>query len=182
MSMPVATLPLAPTLTRSRRPTPTSALCTVISPSVNGVPMWSSYSSGAAPVPPSPPSTTMKSGVTPSASIALQIARKSMREPRHSLKPAGLPPASSRIRAMNRTSSRGVENTRWYDGDTHFSPAGTPRASAISRVTLAPGSTPPMPGLAPWLSLSETILTWSSAAVSRNLSGSKSPSSVRAPK
>ena len=95
--------------------------------------------------------------------------RKSTREPRQSLKPAGLPPASSRIRATNSTSSRGVENTRWYDGDTHFSPFGTPRASAISWVTLAPGSTPPMPGLAPWLSLSETILTWSSAAVSREL-------------
>ncbi len=98
------------------------------------------------------------------------------------MNPAGLPPFSSRIRAMNSTSSRGVENTRWELGDTHFSPFGTPRASAISAVTLAAGSTPPMPGLAPWLSLSEVIFTWGSAAVSRNLSGSKSPSFVRAPK
>ena len=38
MSMPVATLPLAPIRIRSRRPVPTSALCTIISPSVSGVP------------------------------------------------------------------------------------------------------------------------------------------------
>ncbi len=180
--MPVATLPLAPIFTRSRRPTPTRALCTLSSPSVNGVPMWSSYSSGAAPVPPSPPSTTTKSGVTPSATIALQMPRKSERDPRQSLNPAGFPPESSRIFATNRTSSRGVEKTLCAGGDTHFSPLGTPLASAISCVTFAPGSTPPMPGLAPWLSLSETIFTWSPEAVSANFAGSKSPSSVRAPK
>lgn len=122
MSTPLVTLPLAPTLTRSRRPTPTSALCTVISPSVSGIPTWSSYSSGAAPVPPSAPSTMMKSGVTPSATIALQIASRSAREPRQSLNPAGLPPDSSRIQAMRCTSSRGVENALWYDGETHFWP------------------------------------------------------------
>ena len=68
------------------------------------------------------------------------------------------------------------------DGLTHFSPCGTSRISAISSVTLAAGSTPPMPGLAPWLSLSETHLTWSLAALSANMAGSKSPSLVRAPK
>ena len=59
-------------------------------------------------VPPSAPSTMMKSGVTPSASIALQVASTSTREPTHSLKPTGLPPANSRSRATNSTSSRGV--------------------------------------------------------------------------
>ena len=44
----------------------------------------------------------------PSSTIALQIASSSWREPTQSLKPVGLPPASSRIRAMKRTSSRGV--------------------------------------------------------------------------
>ena len=77
MSEPVATLPLAPSLIRPRRPAPTSALCTVIRPSVSGVPTWSAYSIGAAPVPPSAPSTMMKSGVVPSSTIALQIARNS---------------------------------------------------------------------------------------------------------
>ena len=90
--------------------------------------MWSSYSAGAAPVPPSEPSTTMKSGAVPSSTIALQIASSSWRVPTHSLKPAGLPPASSRIWAMKRISSRGVENTLWPGGLTHVWPWGTPRA------------------------------------------------------
>src|SRR6185295_9398793 len=34
----------------------------------------------------------------------------------------------------------------------------------ISGVTLAAGSTPPCPGLAPWLNLSSTIFTWLAAA------------------
>lgn len=113
MSAPVATLPLAPILIRSRSPVPTSALWTVMRPSVSGVPMWSANSSGAAPVPPSAPSTMMKSGVTPSASMALQTARNWRREPTQSLNPVGLPPASSRIAAMKPISSRGVEKTRW---------------------------------------------------------------------
>src|SRR4051812_6723240 len=62
MSEPTATLPAAPIFTWSRRPTPTRALCTAMRPSVSGVPTWSEYSSGAAPVPPSLPSTTTKSG------------------------------------------------------------------------------------------------------------------------
>ncbi len=55
---------------------PTSVLCTSSRPSCSGAPTWSVNSSGAAPVPPSPPSTTMKSGVMPVSSIAL-----AMREP-----------------------------------------------------------------------------------------------------
>ena len=53
-------------------------------------------SSGAAPVPPSLPSTTMKSGRISVSSIALQIARNSQGWPMQSLKPAGLPPDSAR--------------------------------------------------------------------------------------
>jgi hypothetical protein len=108
MSAPVAILPLAPTRTRSRRPQPTSALWTNSRPSVSGRPTWSSNSSGAAPVPPSAPSTMTKSGAVPSSSIALQTARNCTRDPTQSLKPTGLPPLSSRIRTRNRTSSRGV--------------------------------------------------------------------------
>ena len=109
MSKPVTILPVAPIFTRSRRPAPTSALCTRTRPSVNGMPTRSEYSSGAAPVPPSAPSTTMKSGVMSSSTIALQTARNSMREPAQILNPTGLPPLSSRMTPMNRTSSRGVE-------------------------------------------------------------------------
>ena len=55
-------LPLAPIFIRWRTPAPTSVFCTSISPSTSGVPSESENSSGAAPVPPSAPSTTMKSG------------------------------------------------------------------------------------------------------------------------
>ena len=55
-------LPLAPILIRCRMPAPTRVFCTSISPSTSGVPSESENSSGAAPVPPSAPSTTMKSG------------------------------------------------------------------------------------------------------------------------
>ena len=58
-------------------------------------------------------------------------------------------------------------------------PIGTPRVWAISALTLAAGSTPPWPGLAPWLSFSSIILTCSCAALAAKRSGSKRPSSVR---
>ena len=46
-------------------------------------------------------------------------------------------------------------------------PCATPRILEISSETLAAGSTPPCPGLAPWLILSSTILIWSSAGDAR---------------
>ncbi len=57
----VTILPLAPILNRSRTPAPMSVLRTTRRPSFSGDPRESENSSGAAPVPPSPPSTTMKS-------------------------------------------------------------------------------------------------------------------------
>ena len=60
----------------AQAPTPISALRTKTRPSRIGMPRWSANSSGAAPVPPSLPSTTMKSGRMPVSSIALQIAEK----------------------------------------------------------------------------------------------------------
>ena len=62
MSKAVAILPAAPILMRSRALMPISALWTKLTPSRIGMPRWSMNSSGAAPVPPSLPSTTMKSG------------------------------------------------------------------------------------------------------------------------
>jgi hypothetical protein len=97
----------------SRRFRPTSVLCTSSRPSCSGAPTWSVNSSGAAPVPPSPPSTTMKSGVMPVASMALQIANHSQGWPMQSLKPVGLPPESSRSRATNCSSSSGVPKALW---------------------------------------------------------------------
>jgi hypothetical protein len=78
MSEPVATLPLAPIRTRSRRPRTTNALLSIISPSVSGVTTWSSYSTGAPPVPPSDPSTMMKSGPVPSSTIAFADGQQLM--------------------------------------------------------------------------------------------------------
>src|SRR5262249_10347351 len=57
----VTILPLAPILNRSRTPAPTNVFSTVSSPSLSGAPRESENSSGAAPVPPSAPSTTTKS-------------------------------------------------------------------------------------------------------------------------
>jgi hypothetical protein len=96
--------------------------------------------------------------------------------------PVGFPPASSRIRATNRTSSRGVANAVCRDGLVTVTPTGTLRASAISGVTFAPGSTPPIPGFAPWESFSDTHLTASWAALSANCAASNPPSGRRAPK
>jgi hypothetical protein len=67
-------------------------------------------------------------------------------------------------------------------GETQSTPTGTPRAAAISGVTLGPGSTPPWPGLAPWLSLSSIIFTCGSRALAAKRSSLKLPSSLRQPK
>ena len=114
--------------------------------------------------------------------MALQMAMTSVRRPTHSLIPTGLPPASSRMRATNATSSRGVWKAECAAGLTQSRPCGTPRTAAISAVTLAAGSTPPIPGFAPWESLSDTHLTAAWAALSANRAGSNPPSGVRAPK
>ena len=108
MSKALITLPAQPRRMRARRFRPTSVLCTSSRPSCSGAPTWSVNSSGAAPVPPSAPSTTMKSGTMPVSSIALAIANHSQGWPMHSLKPVGLPPDSSRSRSMNCSISIGV--------------------------------------------------------------------------
>jgi len=46
-----------------------------------------------------------------------------------------------------------IAECRVSGGALAVHPTGTPRMAAISGVTLAPGSMPPRPGLAPWLSL-----------------------------
>ena len=107
----------------------------------------------------------MKSGVMPLRSIALAIANHSHGWPMHSLNPTGLPCDSSRRRAMNCIISSGLPNALCAAGEMQSTHGGTPRASAISGVTLAPGSTPPWPGLAPWLSLISIILTCGSQAL-----------------
>ncbi|MNY17441.1 hypothetical protein D3C86_1507600 [compost metagenome] len=144
--------------------------------------MWSVNSTGAAPVPPSLPSTTMKSGRMPVSSMALAMPMNSHGWPRQNLKPTGLPPDSSRSCAMKCIISIGVENAVWRDGDTQSSPIRMPRVSAISLVTLCLGRMPPWPGLAPWLILISIIRTCGVRACAAKRSGSKRPSLVRQPK
>ena len=76
----------------------------------------------------------------------------------------------------------GVENALCAAGETQSCHAGTPRASAISGVTLGAGSTPPWPGLAPWLSLISIIFTCGSRALAAKRCSSKLPSGWRQPK
>ena len=70
--MPVKCFPLAiraifdfDLSTGSLKPAPTKTAWAKLSPSTNGVPIELLNSGGAAPVPPSPPSTVMKSGYCP---------------------------------------------------------------------------------------------------------------------
>ncbi len=124
----------------------------------------------------------MKSGVTPVSSIALTMPMNSQGRPTHSLKPTGLPPERVRSRVMNAIISRGVEKALCCAGEMQSRPRGTPRVAAISGVTFAAGSTPPWPGLAPWLSLISIIFTASRRACCANRSGSNRPASSRQPK
>jgi len=140
---PVRILPDAITTTRLRSPSAVNALWTNIQPSRAGMPNEFANSSGAAPVPPSPPSTVMKSGVMPVSSIALQRARNSTRYPTHSLNPTGLPPERSRSRATNSSSPSSVENVECAGGEITVCHGVTPRIAAISSETFGPGSTPP---------------------------------------
>ena len=72
--------------------------------------------------------------------------------PTADLMPTGSPVASA-MRSMNSS----MPSTSWKAvcpaGLLQSTPTGMPRMAAISGVTLAPGSMPPRPGLAPWLSL-----------------------------
>lgn len=60
---------------------------------------------------------------------------------------------------MNCIISSGVAKLEWRAGEMQSSPSLTSRISAISRVTLAAGSTPPWPGFAPCDNLISIILS-----------------------
>ena len=67
-------------------------------------------------------------------------------------------------------------------GDAQSTPGSMPRISAISSLTLAPGSIPPRPGLAPWDSLISIARTGADATRSLSRARSKWPCSSRQPK
>lgn len=83
---------------------------------------------------------------------------------------------------MNCSSSTGVENAECFAGETQSCPIGTPRVAAISALTLAAGSTPPWPGLAPCDSFTSIILTCGDRAFSVKRCSSNRPWSSRQPK
>ena len=72
-SKPVATFPEAMIFTCLRIEKPFKASSTKANASRKGIPTELENSNGAAPVPPSPPSTVIKSGLIPVFTIALQI-------------------------------------------------------------------------------------------------------------
>mmetsp|Transcript_22206 Transcript_22206/g.75406 ORF Transcript_22206/g.75406 Transcript_22206/m.75406 type:complete len:252 (+) Transcript_22206:302-1057(+) len=171
---PVSTLPEAMTFTWSRSPAPLSVACTSVSPSDSGVPTELLNSGGAAPVPPSAPSTVMKSGVIPVLVIALTISTNSTGLPTQSLNPTGLPPESSRIFCRKCSIPSGESNALCLAGLLQ-SPSGghaSPLASAISSVIFALGSMPPCAGFAPWLSLSSIMRHCGLDALSLNIASS----------
>ena len=141
----------------------------------------SAKTSGAAPVPPSPPSMLTKSTPRPRPrAIAATRSSQNSRSPTADLMPTGSPVAS----ATSSTKSS-IESTSWKTrcrlGEAQSSPAGMPRISAISGADLrAPGSMPPSPGLAPWDSLISIARTGADATRSLSRARSKRPSRVAA--
>ncbi|CAM5577951.1 hypothetical protein RLIN73S_01712 [Rhodanobacter lindaniclasticus] len=175
-------LPEQITLMRWRRPRRISVFTSSGSASCSGSPTPSISVCGAAPVPPSEPSTMMKSGALsmPRWSTSSHSCSIQSMPPNTALKPVGLP-VSSRIWVIASISCGTLAMSRWRFGLCESSPTGMPRIAAISSVTLAPGSRPPMPGSAPWPSLMLTIFTCLCAQIAVSLSSSSLPSGVRTP-
>ena len=149
----------------SLSPKPTSISCTKTSPSRSGVPMEFENSTGAAPVPPSPPSTVIKSGVIPVFSMALQISTNSSFFPTHSLNPTGFPPESSLSFRIKYIISSAFEKAECDGGDSTSVCGLIWRIAAISSVFFTAGSTPPCPGFAPCESLISIIFISSLSAI-----------------
>ena len=122
----------------------------------------------------------MKSGPRLRRAISSASSTQKACWPTADLIPTGIRQASA-TRSTKSISSPTVENSAWWAGLATVMPTGTPRAAAISGVTLAAGRTPPRPGFAPWLSLISMARigarsTWATAA-----SRSKRPSGVPGP-
>ncbi len=147
----------------------------------NGRETESLNTSGAAPVPPSPPSMVTKS--TPRSRLDICAARSSqnVRSPTADLMPTGSPVSSASSSTQSSMLSTSL-NSACREGLMQSTPGRMPRIRAISSVTLAPGSRPPRPGFAPWLILISSARTGADATRSLSRSMSKRPSSSRHPK
>ena len=141
----------------------------------------SAKTSGAAPVPPSPPSIVTRSTPRPVSAISRTSSCQNDRSPTADLIPTGSPVSAASISTQSSIPSTS-ENSACRDGLTQSTPCGTPRVAAISAETLTPGSTPPSPGLAPWLSLTSSARTGADATVSLKRARSNRPFSSRQPK
>jgi hypothetical protein len=101
MEWPEIILPLHITRILSRISNLINVLFTKVGAGLNGIPTPSENANGAAPVPPSVPSTVIKSGKQFCRIISWQINSNSLVCPMHSLKPMGFPFANSRNKATN---------------------------------------------------------------------------------
>ncbi len=101
--------------------------------------------------------------------------------PTADLMPTGSPVSSPSISTKSSIESTSP-NTSCRLGDAQSTPALMPRISAISSLTLAPGSIPPRPGFAPCDSLISRARTGALATRSLSRDSSKWPSSSRQPK
>jgi hypothetical protein len=154
---------------------------TCAKPSLNGIATWSANTSGAAPVPPSPPSMVMKSGARPLCSICCTSSRQKLISPTALLIPTGSPVASA-IFSMKSSIELTSRNAVCASGEMQSLPIGTSLIFAISGVIFAEGSTPPSPGFAPCESFSSIARTGADATFSRKRCMSKRPLSSRQPK
>ena len=101
--------------------------------------------------------------------------------PTADLMPTGRPVSSASSSTKPSMQSTSV-NSEWRAGLMQSTPWRMPRVSAISRDTFGPGSTPPSPGFAPWLSLISIALTGALWTSSLSLGRLNRPSSSRQPK
>ena len=153
-------MPEAMTRMRSRRPDSISASTTRGSASSIDRLMWSASACGAAPEPPSPPSMARKSGAysRPRRCTASHRSFMNRQPPMAVFTPTGRP-VRSRMQAILSSSSSTLAMSRCRFGLIESRPSGMPRICAISAVTFAAGSTPPLPGLAPCDSLISNAFT-----------------------
>ena len=182
ISIPFKILPEATILISFFKLNPIKASTTKTKASRKGIPTELVYSKGAAPVPPSPPSTVIKSGVRPVSCITLQRLINSSFLPIQSLIPIGFPPDNSRKCVTNPIISWAVVKAEWTGGESTWVCGLTPRPSAISGVFLFAGNIPPWPGFAPCDNLISIILTFSFFDFCSNKSALKVPSSFLQPK
>ena len=122
-----------------------------------------------------------KSTPRPVAAIRSVSSSQKPMSPTADLIPTGSPVSSASSSTQSSRLSTS-ENSACRDGLMQSSPTGMPRVAAISAETFAAGSTPPRPGLAPWLSLISSARTGAPATSAFSRCRSKRPCSSRQPK